>query len=319
VGGQSAVVADVGGTSVRFAVATVDEDGPVTLTGFAKHPTKGATFHTRLRNYLDGLAAVPSVASICAAGPVADGKVELLNNGWTIDAAAEQAAFGFDQVVLLNDFAAMARSAPLMNAEQKVRLSDGQSVSGSPIVVGGPGTGFGMALLVPAPGGWTIVSGEGGHRAFAPQTAFEWEMLRVFRRNSDYVSVEDIAGGKALERVYSAVCAVLGQPVTQIDARSIRLLARSGDPACATLCQLRANTTMTVLGDAALMAGAMGGCVIAGGEAVRLRGYMASDEAIGRFRRRGPRTEYLSQVPIDLIVSEEAPLTGAAAVAFEMS
>lgn len=311
---RSAVVADVGGTNVRFALAR-REKGRIALDGFLAVPAHGSTFADCLRRFLDTVDVQPAMLSVGAAGPVEDGRIELLNSGWVIDSNDIRGAFAFDAVHLFNDFAAMARSAPELGDGDLETLHASPAQSNAPIVVGGPGTGFGLALLAPAEDGWRVVSGEGGHRTFAPRTAFEWEVHHALRHSYDDVSAEVVAGGKHVGAVYKAVCEVMGDGPCEIDPHSIVGLAASGDVLCSAVCQLRANTTMTVLGDTALLAGAArGGVFVAGGESVRLRDYMASEEALARFYRRGPRTEYLSKTPLNLITSGEAGLIGAAAL-----
>lgn len=308
-----AIVADVGGANARFAIASRQGEGPICLEHFVTAPTRGADFEQRLETFLSDVPDRPALCAVSAAGPVKDGRVELLNSGWVIEAHPLRTRFGFEAFHLFNDFAAMARAAPELGEADLDVLWAGEPRPG-PMVIGGPGTGFGLAVLAPSGEEWTVVSGEGGHRAYGPQTAFEWEVVQVLRRAYDYVSVEVVAGGKHLGAVYKAVCQVMDQPPAEIDPHSIVALAEAGDAICQAVCQLRADITLTTLGDAALMAGgAPGGVFVAGGESIRLKRYMAGDSALARFHRRGPRSEYLAETPIRLITRHDAGLIGAAA------
>jgi glucokinase len=104
----------------------------------------------------------------------------------------------------------------------------------------------------------------------------------------------------------------MGVKRAALSPAEVETRAAAGDPLSLEMCRLRARTVMSALGDAALSANTTGGVFIAGGVAVRLEPYLKEAAALARFRERGPRTELLSEMPIRLIVSEEAPLLGAA-------
>lgn len=309
-----ALVGDIGGTHARFAVAVRGADGRIRLDQVRRYATAGGSFETRLAEYLATLAEPPALGAFGAAGPVEEGRVELLNSGWRIEAASLQGRFGFRRTGLFNDFAAMAKAAPELSAGDLEILHAGEPQETGARVVGGPGTGFGLAVLTAGPDP-QIVSGEGGHRAFAPQTPLEWEVRRVLSAEFDYVSLELVAAGRFQAKVHAAVCEVLGVAPQAQDAHAILPLAQAGNEGALAVCRLRAAATMTALGDLALLAGAArGGVFLAGGEALRLRAYMAEPAALARLYDRGPRKGYLADTPLHLIVNEDAGLIGAAAM-----
>jgi glucokinase len=62
----------------------------------------------------------------------------------------------------------------------------------------------------------------------------------------------------------------------------------------------------------ALVYGARGGVVIAGGVSERLIDYIATPKAMSRFFDRGPMSDYLKNIPVKLLQNPAAPLIGAA-------
>src|SRR5205823_4704230 len=74
------------------------------------------------------------------------------------------AATGAKQPILVNDFAAVARALPVLAGDDLIHFGGTEPLDLAPKVVLGPGTGLGVAGLVPdVARNWTVVAGEGGH------------------------------------------------------------------------------------------------------------------------------------------------------------
>lgn len=314
---DTVLVGDVGGTHVRFGIGR--RDGAATsVSGFVRLPADDfPDFAAALSAYLETAETRPKAALFAFAGPILDGAVTLTNRPWRIETGALARRFGLEGVRIVNDFAAMARSAAALPDVAFETIRPGEAMAEAPILVAGPGTGFGMASLLPTAQGWRVLAGEGGHRAFAPQTPLEWAVAERLRVRHGYVSIELAAAGVGFEPVRDAVCAALGRsgigwtPQETLDA------ADAGDEAALAICRLRAACVMGACGDMALAIGALGGVAIAGGVAERLSAYLAEPEALARFAARGPMTAYLAEVPVRLIREPVAALVGAAALHFD--
>lgn len=306
------LVGDAGGTNVRFALAR-ETAGQVTVSGIWKRP--GAdfkTFEAAIDAFLSEAKPKLIGASFGCAGAVQHGRVELLHRGWTVDRASLQKKLGVERVVLVNDFFAMARSAPDLPAHEVRDIAPGKADPEGPIAVGGPGTGFGIALLRKSDAGWIVVGGEGGHQAFAPQSDIEWKLAERLRQAVGYVSNELVASGSGFEQSLEALHAVMGAAPRKLTQAEVIDQARAGDAVCLEFCRIRAATVMTAMGNMALASGASGGVFIAGGVSVHIEPWLREKAAVDRFRQRGPRTALMAPIPLKLIVSEEAPLLGAA-------
>ncbi len=315
------LVGDIGGTNVRLGCARL---------GFAGHPEvediaimPGDDFPdlgAAVRQYIGTLGnARPRRALFAIAGPVQDGAVQMTNRDWRIDARSLASRLGFDGVRLVNDYAAMARAIPeLPEGDFKVFNEGSVPAERAPVLVAGPGTGLGMATLIPkGEQSWRVLTGEGGHAAFAPDNARERALAEQLRKTHGYVSKELVLSGSGLEDVHRALCEIDGVEWQQMSPAEIMTLAEAGDDICRDICQIRAGATMAALGDGALINGTRGGVVITGGVAERLVDWLEQSKAMARFFERGTKRAYMADIPIRLLRSGEAALIGAAALYYD--
>ena len=164
------LVADIGGTNARFALA--DAEGAIAET--AVLPVAGyATFADALAAYVARTGARFDAAAIAAAGPRDGDRIRLTNAAWTIDAAAALAA-GARSARVFNDLEAVALALPHLDADGAERLVAGAPAPTSPLLALNVGTGLGAALALPTAGGdWRALATEAGHMRFAPLTPEE--------------------------------------------------------------------------------------------------------------------------------------------------
>jgi len=306
------LVGDVGGTNVRFALAYAS-DGRITLSEIWKRA--GADFpefNDALDAFLSETGARPAGASLGLAGVVASDHVNLLNRGWIVDLAAVRARLKGGRLTAANDFIAMARAAPELDADGLEPIRSGKRDPRGSAAVGGPGTGFGIAILRRIARGWVVAGGEGGHQAFAPQTPLEWELAEAMRRRGVDVSNELVAAGAGFELTRDCLAEVMGLRARAMSPREVIAAGLEGDAFASAFCRLRAATVMTAMGNLALICNASGGVYIAGGVARHLAPWLDEPEALARFHNRGPHTPLLETFPINMIVSDAAPLLGAA-------
>lgn len=306
------LVGDAGGTNVRFALAHVD-GAQVNISEIWKRP--GAdfpAFDAALDAFLSEARPALAGAAFGFAGVVADNSVELLNRGWTVDLASVRSRLDVERVIVVNDFYAMARATPELGADQLRPIAPGQRDPHGAIAIGGPGTGFGIAVLRWSQQGWIVVGGEGGHQAFTPQTEIEWKLAERLRERLGYVSNEIVAAGMGFNETRDALFEVMGRKPEALTQSDVIDAARGGDAVAVEFCRLRARTVMTAMGNLALIANATGGAFIAGGVSKHLEPWLRERDALDRFYQRGIRTELMKPIPVNLIASESAPLLGAA-------
>ena len=306
------LVGDAGGTNVRFALAHAD-GGHVSIASVWKKPGENyPTFAGALDAYLAETKPKIDGAAFGFAGAVRAGQVDMLNRSWSVDSRDLKAQLRLDRVVMVNDFFAMARSAAELGAGDVTEIAQGDSDPRGNVAVGGPGTGFGVAVLRHVHGGWVVVAGEGGHQAFAPQAEIDWQVAERLRARGIYVSNEIVTAGAGFDQTRAALAEVMGVPDPKLPQAGIIAAAERGDRFAVEFCRLRANTVMTAMGNTTLASDATGGVYLAGGVSQHLAPWLKEKSALARFYSRGPRTGLLSRIAIRLITSETAPLMGAA-------
>lgn len=312
--GQEVLVGDVGGTNVRLAVARVNDDGHVDLTHVSRLPV--ATFpslNEAIEAWKTDGRTLPQTAVFALAGPTGADIVKFTNSNWVVSASETRHKFGFGSVTLVNDFAAQARAVPANRPDEFETLIDGKAVAGAPMVVLGPGTGLGMAILMPDGPDWRVISTEAGHQAYAPCNPRERQILEHVAKGLPYVSYENLVSGLGLDRLYHAVCALDGKPARLKGGDEIGPSAIAGDDRQAVeAAEVMMLSLATFAGNAILSSGAKGGCVIAGGVAEALAPFMRTAAFRERLTVRGPISAYFDGIPVRRARDSFAALEGAA-------
>lgn len=313
IAGATRLVADLGGTSARFAL--VDRAGMLRhVTTLACDDFAGPA--EAIRHYL-AHAGSPTIrlAAIAVATAVVDDRVALTNRrDWSFSVTALRDELGLERLEVLNDFAALALSLPRLGANAVRQVGAGQGDPNAARAVLGPGTGLGVSGLVAHAGGWTALAGEGGHVTFSPADLEETEILRVLLRRFGHVSAERLLSGPGLVNIHQAQAEIAGESAAALAPAEITRRALDGSDA---LCGRTLAAFCAMLGTAAanlvLTLGARGGVYIGGGIVPRLGAFFDQSDFRARFEDRGRLSSYLAEVPSYVIRAETPALEGAAA------
>src|ERR1700741_1951694 len=103
------LVADAGGTNVRFALVEAGTK-PRAPKEFASKDFPGIAEAAKADLAESG--ARPTRAVLGVAGPVRDNAIHMTNIGWKFSGDEVAAALGMEQVRLINDFEALALAVP---------------------------------------------------------------------------------------------------------------------------------------------------------------------------------------------------------------
>jgi glucokinase len=305
------LIADVGATNARFAL--VAADGTTTAArvyALNDYPSIIEAITTYLAE--ESPSARPTQAVLAVASPITGDQVKLTNHPWTFSIEAVRKHFGLRRCRVINDFAANALAIPHLADSDRLQVGAGAPVADAPIAVIGPGTGLGVSALMPLPGGWFPIEGEGGHASMAPADAQESAVLERMRSRYDHVSAERLLSGPGLVNLYNVLCelaAAQAAPFTgpQItDPRTWNQDARTRD-ATAMFCRMLG----TAAGNLALTLGARGGVYIAGGIVPRLGTAFAQSGFRTRFEAKGRFRWYLAAIPTYVILRPLPALLGA--------
>jgi glucokinase len=304
-----ALLADIGGTNARFALLDGNGIGPVEHIKVADYATVSdaiAAFLTQRAAKSSAYAAILDIA-----GPIANNRVTMTNSRWTIDAGDLQKSFGFRAVHLLNDFEAMAWALPALGSSDLFSMGAQHSMSGAPMLVVGPGTGFGVSCLVPRGATSFAIVTEAGHATLPAASEREVRIIDHLRQRFGHVSIERALSGPGLVNLYEALAVIDRAKVPNRDAASITQAALEGScgvsrAALGMFCSLLG----TVSGDLALTFGARGGVYVAGGIVPRFAGLLARSDFRKRFESKGRFESYLRDIPVRIIVRPDASFVG---------
>lgn len=260
-------------------------------------------------------AGRPAGACIALAGPVQGDRARLTNRPWTVDADALRRRFGLDRVCLVNDFAGAAAGVEMLGPEGTRCLQAGVPDDRRPRAVLGPGTGLGVALLVPQDGGWRVVPGEGGHMGFAPRSPLEVELWRFLFGRGARVDAERLLCGPGLSALDAFLRGRAGDDAPLRTPETISARAAAGEACAGEALDLFAAMLGAFAGDVALLAGAQGGVYVAGGMAPRVLDARRSDLFVTAFRDKGGHAAMTAQMPVHLVLDARLGLLGAARIA----
>ena len=287
-----------------------------------------------------GSSAAPvgrGIASACfgLAGPTDGCSAQLTYLPWRLDAAALANTFGFGRVTLVNDFASAAHGLARLEPGQLLTLQGGAPVERAPRVILGAGTGLGVAGLVweetwpesgsgsgsesgpergqegqgqdsPPPGRYRVISGEGGHMGFSPQTPEQAALWAHLFAGSGRVTVEDVVSGPGLGRIYNFLAGAEKSPA-EIGAAAVA----GSDPAAVASLDLWLAAYGAFAGDLALQWLARGGVFIAGGVGAKLLPHTSAQPFLAAFNAKRAHRRLTEATPVYLVTEERLGLLGA--------
>ncbi|WP_440225300.1 glucokinase [Dokdonella sp. MW10] len=316
------LLADVGGTNVRFALADTEAAQPLVEDSIRRYRVADfAGFADAARRYLDDAGARVTRGVFAFAGPVVGDEVRLTNHPWTTSLEGTRAALGLDGVRGLNDFAAMSLSLTLLD-DAHVEVLGGIAprapgdAAHQTFAIAGPGTGLGVGALLVRDGRVLTLDTEGGHLSFAPRTAHEIEILRVLTERFGRVSNERLLCGSGLVNLYHALGTIDGVATEALEPADVTLRAQHGDDAlCVRAVEGFCEMLGAAAGDLVLAFGAWDGVYLTGGLTPRLRAWFHSEAFRRRFEDKGRFAARMAQVPTVAVLHHDAGLLGTAAQA----
>ena len=303
------VLADVGGTNVRFALLMGGGLGPIEHLAVRDYKH----FSDALDAFMSRQSERSAIRSavFAAAGVVKGERCALTNNAWVVDAAELRARFGFAGIDIVNDFEAIAWSLPHLAGNDLYAVGGGDSVADAPMVALGPGTGLGMAAYVTRENDAFVLHSEGGHATMPSGSPREDAIIETLRQRFGHVSAERVLSGQGLENLYRAIAAIDSVTVPERTAAEITQAAIAGRcpasrAALDTFCAMLGD----VAGNYALGFCAQGGVFIAGGIASHIRDYLPRSQFRARFEAKGRLSEYLKTIPVYLILQDDPAFIG---------
>jgi glucokinase len=302
------LLGDIGATNARFALLASGTVGAVKSFDVAKFTRFDGAVAAFLQDH--GQQSQLDRALFAVAGPVEGNRCVLTNRSWVVDAREFHETFGLEARII-NDFEAVAYSLPSLAAADVARIGGGSAEVAAPMAVLGPGTGLGVACLVPGTGNRLVIPSEGGHATLAGANDREDDIIKHLRNRFGHVSAERLVSGDGLENIHRAIVELDGIALEPRSAADITKCALDDDcpvarHALATFCAFLGSFA----GNVALTFGARGGVYIAGGISPRIVGFLNQSEFRDRFEAKGRLRPYLEAVPTYVIVHPAAAFLG---------
>ena len=238
----------------------------------------------------------------------------MTNYHWQFSIESMRVQLGFETLVIVNDFTALAMAVPRLAKNDVHKIGGGQALADAKqnvIGVIGPGSGLGVSGLIPVGEGWISLGSEGGHASFSPRNEKEIAVLRYAWKSFSHVSFERLLSGPGMELIYRALADYANVPSSDLTAAQIteRGLANS-DAVCADTLDLFCGLLGTAASNLAMTLGAMGGIYIGGGIVPRLGNYFERSTFRARFEDKGRFNHYLTAIPTFVITAEHATFIG---------
>jgi glucokinase len=309
------VVADIGGTHARFALAALDGGQ---MTGMREPVILRTNDHDSFEAAWQEFGSrcgspLPNELVIALAGAADGDEFKLTNNSWVLGPAELRRSLRLNELKIVNDFGAVAHAVATLEAGSFKHLCgpDQPLPPQGVITIIGPGTGLGVALLIRrADGSYDVVETEGGHIDFAPLDAVEDRILAELRTRFGRVSVERLVSGPGLLNIFEG--SEQRSPAGRTDRELWTSALNGNDPLALAALERFCMCLGATAGDLALAHGAAA-VVIGGGIGQRLAGYLPSSGFRERFIAKGRFSAALSNKPVKLITHPEPGLLGAAA------
>jgi len=314
---------DIGGTKTVLALISND-------TG-VQRPFREKTFPSShfnsleeiIRQFLADVSAPPTAASFGVAGPVVNGRSQITNLPWVIDAADISDTFNIPRVRLLNDLEAIATAVPHLSSDELTTLNTGQPDPTGAIAVIAPGTGLGEAFLVWDGSRHRAYPTEGGHVSFAPGNQEELDLLVYVQHKFGHVSYERICSGSGIPNIFDFINDTqnyknpgwLRRELAMAEDRTpiiFHAALEKQEPIAIATLSLFVKILGGEVGNMALKVLATGGVYIGGGIPPRILPLLQRPEFLGFITHKGRFSELLSRIPIHVIQNPKVALHGAA-------
>jgi glucokinase len=299
------LIADIGATNSRCAL--LDEHGRTTRSGrFLNHDFDSLA--TLLGTFADG--AKLSRAALAIAAPITGNEIVMTNVDWRFSQESIRDALKLRTLRVLNDFEAVAMSLPMLGEGDCHRVGTGNDSPHATRAVLGPGSGLGVAAIVPGQNGWTTVSGEGGHVTLPALTDTEASIIAEHADADGHCSAERLLSGPGLARIHASLARHAGCATEDLTPAEITGRLQAGDEIASRAYEVFFALLGTVAGNLALTVGARGGVYIAGGIVPRVIDSFERSQFRERFVAKGRYRSYLEPIRTQVITVQEPAFPG---------
>ena len=315
-GNNISLVADVGGTNTRIALA---QCGTVDVGSIERFSNRDfASLQAVIGRYCSAATGCKiTAACVAVAGPIENGTGQLTNLDWSIDQTSLRQVTGAATAAVINDLQAQAYGlSDLPNTAFETVLSLPSAASDTPAIgtklVLGIGTGCNAALALSGPAGVRVPASETGHIGLPVRDQDDLDLALYLRKTHGFASVEHVLSGAGLETVYHYVAKTAGQPKKPTAQQIMAAMAEGSDPLAHRTVQLAVRMLAHLCADLALIHLPYGGIHLVGGVARALTPYLEPCGFTAAFYDMGRFSQFMERFSIALVRDDYAALTGCA-------
>jgi glucokinase len=262
------------------------------------------------------------VESACfgVAGPVLGETATLTNVAFGIDAPAVARRFEIPSVTLVNDLEAMAYAVPLLEPSELHEIQFGHASARGNIALIAAGTGLGEALLHRVDGRLVPSATEAGHADWAARTDRDITVLRSLIERFGRAEIEQVLSGPGLVNVHRLThqgdCTAVGNADDpEAPARISTAALDRRCSGCVEALSIFVDAYGAEAGNLALRSVATGGIFVGGGIAPKILPALLDGRFVRAFQDKAPYRDMLADIPVNVILNQDAGLIGAAYVA----
>src|SRR5262245_4791849 len=317
------IAGDIGGTKSHL-VAYDEQNGKLSVVARKRYATRDFSSFESLVETFSREASHSSKPSVAAAGfgvpgTVVDGILHAAHIPWKLDSASLAASLGLprNHIVLMNDLVATARGLQKLGSKDLHYLNRGVDHPEENIAVIAAGTGLGEAVLYWDGHGHRAAPSEGGSADFAPRSDREIAFLTFLKKRLPRVSCEELFSGRGFRPIHEFLAPDLRHEsfakAAGGSAQEITQNALNGScPVCVETLEFWTDAFGAESGNLALRVLAYGGVYLAGGIALKILPLLEKSTFCRAFADKGPLSSLLANIPIAVVLNEDAPLLGAA-------
>lgn len=309
-GDKVSLVADVGGTNTRVALAEGRALRDESVRKFRNSDFE--SLESPLLQFEDDVGLTCDAAAVAIAGPVHDGRGTLTNLDWTVDPEALANVTGARTVSVLNDLQAQAHALLAMPRSHLTPVVTVESKeTGSRRLVIGIGTGFNSALAIPNGPALMVTPSECGHVLLPAGNSEDLELAEFIVASEGFASVEDALSGRGLENIHAWHASRCGKSETRSSADVLTAIKNGDDVANRTL-ETFVRIMGSVCGDLALIHLPFAGIYLVGGVARAVAPYLRDFGFVESLRSKGRLSGYMERFPVCVVEDDFAALSGLA-------
>ena len=304
------LVADVGGTNTRVALADGETLLPETIRRFKNAEYAG--LETVIRTYIEAEDNVDCKgAAVAVAGPVRDGKGVLTNLDWAIDRETIARATQAETVAVLNDLQAQGHAIGRLLAENVATVVGGpDGAPNAASLVIGVGTGFNAAPVYDTGTGRYVPPSESGHANLPIRTEAELRLCEFVATAHGFPAVEDVLSGRGLERLYRWHANEAGTPAEKSAADIMAACDRGDDLIALETVAVFIRILGRVVGNLALIHLPFGGIYLVGGVSRAMMPHFATFGFSDAFRDKGRFAGFMQNFAVHVVEDDYAALIG---------